>query len=165
VAALYEKLNSAPQTPQITPQPANAANVSTSHHVIQYNHGAAVIEQKTGPPTDVKEMLKRLMPTEEEIERMVLRVLYKKVTSWLERADRKVNENGYAVIGIGPNFGVKYSRFVAIMSKYGLSDYVVARGNDTDGYHVEIKASEIDTVLRHLKALDETMKGALTRIK
>jgi hypothetical protein len=161
VAALYEKVNSTPQTPQ----PTNNTNGDMPRHATHNNNGAVVVEQKTAPPTDVKEMLKRLMPTEEEIERMVLRVLYRRVSNWHGRADLKVNENGYAVIGVGTNFGVKYSRFVAIMAKYGLSDYVFARGNDNDGYYVEIKASEIDTVLRHLKALDETMKGALTRVK
>jgi len=161
VMALNEKLNSAPQTPQ----PTYPTNGDVPNHATQHNNGAVVVEQKTAQPTDVKEMLKRLMPTEEEIERMVLRVLYRRVSNWNGRADVKVNENGYAVIGVGTNFGVKYSRFVAIMAKYGLSDYVFARGNDDEGYFVEIKASEIGTVLRHLKALDESMKGALTRAK
>jgi len=161
VMVLYERLNTMPQTPQPTPQPTYPTNGDMSQH----NNGAVVVEQKTAPPTDVKEMLKRLMPTEEEIERMVLRVLYRKVSNWHGRTDIKANENGYAVIGVGTNFGVKYSRFVAIMAKYGLNDYVFARGNDNDGYYVEIKASEIGTVLRHLKALDETMKGALSRIR
>jgi len=165
VMALNEKLNSAPQTPQPIPQPTYPTNGDAPNHSTQHNNGAVVVEQKTAPPTDVKEMLKRLMPTEEEIERMVLRVLYRRVSNWHGRADIKVNENGYAVIGVGTNFGVKYSRFVAIMAKYGLSDYVFARGNDDEGYFVEIKASEIGTVLRHLKALDESMKGALTRAK
>ena len=166
VSALYEKLNSTTQTTQPAPQPTHPTNGDASQHVIHNSSGAAVVEQVTQPPTtDVKALLKRLMPTEEEIERMVLRVLYKRVSYWYGRADLKVDENGYAVIGRDTNFGVKYSRFVAIMTKFGLADLVIARGNDSAGYYVEIKASEMGTVLKHLKALDETMNGALSRIK
>jgi spore cortex formation protein SpoVR/YcgB (stage V sporulation) len=164
VVALYEKLNSTPQTPQTN----HSTNGSTDHNTngakVEEMTPAKSVEPTPEPPTtDVKEMLKRLMPTQEEIERMVLRVLYKKVSYWHGRADLKVDERGYAVIGRDVNFGVKFSRFVAIMTKYGLSDYVIARGNDSAGYYVEIKASELGTVLRHLKNLDETLKGAITK--
>jgi hypothetical protein len=152
VVALHDKLNSTPQTPQ----PVHPTNGHTD--------GAKTGEQNPEPPhTDPKEMLKKLMPTQEEIERMVLRALYKKVEYWHGRANLKVDENGYAIIGRDTNFGVKYSQFVAIMAKYGLSDYVFARGNDRAGYYVEIKASEMGAVLRHLKTLDEQLKGALSR--
>jgi uncharacterized coiled-coil protein SlyX len=156
VAALYEKLNSTHQTPQPTPR--------TDGNTANHTDGAKVAEQTTEPPpTDPREMLKKLMPTEEETERMVLRLLYKKVSYWHGRANIKIDEKGYAVIGRDVNFGVKYSRFVAIITKYGLTDWVIVRGNDNAGYYVEIKASEMGTVLRHLKTLDEALKGALSR--
>jgi uncharacterized coiled-coil protein SlyX len=156
VMALYDKLNSTPQAPQPThPTDANPAN---------HTSGAKAAEQTPEPPpADPREMLKKLMPTEEEIEQMVLRLLYKKVSYWFGRANLKVDENGYAVIGRDVNFGVKYSRFVAVIAKYGLADWVIARGNDNAGYYVEIKASEMGAVLRHLKTLDEAFKGALSR--
>jgi uncharacterized coiled-coil protein SlyX len=156
VMALYEKLNSTPPTPQPTPPTeANPANQTD---------GTKVAEQTPEPPpTDPREMLKKLMPTEEEIERMILRLLYKKVAYWHGRANLKVDENGYAVIGRDVNFGIKYSRLVAVITKYGLADWVIVRGNDSAGYYVEIKASDMGTVLRHLKTLDEAFKGALSR--
>lgn len=156
VMALYEKLNSTPPTPRPpTPTDGNTAN---------HTDGAKVTEQTPEPPpADPREMLKKLMPTEEEIERMVLRLLYKKVSYWHGRANLKVDEKGYAVIGRDVNFGVKYSRFVAVITKYGLADWVIARGNDNAGYYVEIKASEMGAVLQHLKTLDEAFKGALSR--
>jgi uncharacterized coiled-coil protein SlyX len=156
VMALYEKLNSTPPTPQPTPP----TNGNTANHT----DGAKTAEQiPEPPPTDPREMLKKLMPTEEEIERMVLRILYKKVSYWHGRANLKVDEKGYAVIGRDVNFGVKYSRFVAVITKYGLANWVIARGNDNAGYYVEIKASEMGAVLQHLKTLDEAFKGALSR--
>jgi hypothetical protein len=85
------------------------------------------------------------------------------VEYWYGRVNLKVDEKGYAVIGRDVNFGVKYSQFVAIMVKYGLSDLVFARGNDNAGYYVEIKAAEMSAVLQHLKTLDEQLSGALSR--
>jgi uncharacterized coiled-coil protein SlyX len=162
VVALYDKLNSTPQSPQ----PTHPTNGHREPAITAEPPPAKAVEQNpTPPPTDVREMLKRLMPTEEEIERMVLRVLYKRLDYWHGRANLKVDERGYVVIGRDTNFGVKFSRFAAIMAKYGLSDYVFPRGNDNAGYYVEIKASDMETVLRHLKSLDEALKGAITRIR
>jgi len=164
VMALYEKLNSTPQTTQPTyPTNGNTDNHANTVKAVESPPVVAVEKAPEPPPTDIKDSLKRLMPTQEEIERMVLRVLYKKVSFWHNRSDLKVDERGYAVIGRDTNFGVRFSRFVAIVTKYGLSDYVIARGNDSAGYYVEIKASDMGTVLRHLKNLDETLKGALSK--
>jgi uncharacterized coiled-coil protein SlyX len=102
-------------------------------------------------------------PAPSDIERMVLRVLYRKLEYWLGRANLKVDEKGYTVIGRDVNFGVKFSQFVAIMTRFGLSEWVIARGNDRAGYYVEIKASDMPNTLQHLKTLDETLKGALSR--
>jgi len=99
-----------------------------------------------------------------DIERMVLRVLYKKLKYWASRSDLKVDENGYAVIGRDVNFGVKFSQFVAIMTKFGLSDWVIARGNDKAGYYVEIKASDMPTALERLKELDRLSNKAITGV-
>ncbi len=125
---------------------------------------AKVTEQTPKPTqTDPKEVLKSLMPTEEEIERMVLKVLYKRMHYWHGRANLPVDEKGYVVIGRDTNFGARYSRFVAIMAKYGLSDWVIARGNDQAGYYVEVKASDFDAVIQRLKAIDESLNGALSK--
>jgi hypothetical protein len=164
IVALHNTVNSPSAAPQTPEAKVTEQTPQTSEAKITEANEAKPAEQKPQPTTtDVKELLKRLMPTEEEIERMVLRVIYRKVTYWHGRTNLKVDENGYAVIGRDVNFGVKYSKFVAIMAKYGLSDYVIARGNDNAGYYVEVKASDLSALLQRLKTLDEQLKGALSR--
>jgi len=149
VVEVYNAVNHMTQTPYPPPPAAEAKVVDNG---VNPQPALATAEKEVDQPALT------------DIERMVLRVLYKKVEYWHGRANLKVDENGYAVIGRDVNFGVKFSQFVAIMTKFGLADLVFARGNDRAGYYVEIKASEMGAVLRHLKTLDEQLKGALSRL-
>ena len=157
VVELYDMVNHMRQTPQPPPQSyeAKIADQPTNH-----SPTPPPIEKSEPSQTDKKEDLQTLS----DIERMVLRVLYRKLEYWVGRANLKVDDKGYAVIGRDVNFGVKFSQFVAIMTKFGLSDYVIARGNDRAGYYVEIKATQMGDAIRHLKTLDDQLKGALSRL-
>ena len=153
VAELYNMVSRQPEPPKEAPKPEPPP--PTQEKTVENPNPKA-----DPPPAENKAE----QPTLTDIERMVLRVLYKKLKYWSGRSDLKVDENGYAVIGRDTNFGVKFSQFVAVMTKFGLSDWVIARGNDKAGYYVEIKASDMPKALERLKELDKLFNKAISGI-
>jgi len=145
VAELYNAIKQPPNPPKPEPPPPPQENTE---------------RVESQPPAENKAEAKTLT----DIERIVLRVLYKRLKFWHGRTGLKVDEQGYAVIGRDVNFGVKFSQFVAIMTKFGLADYIIARGNDRAGYYVEIKASDMAKALERLRELDQTYQKAISGI-
>ena len=149
VAELYYAIKQPPNPPKPEPPPPPHENTAEAKNA---EAGQPPAENTAYPPA--------LSDTE----RMVLRVLYRKLNYWYGRANLKVDNDGFTVIGRDLNFGVKFSQFVAIVTRYGLSEWVIARGNDRAGYYVEIKPSDMAKALERLRELDQLYKKAISGI-
>jgi hypothetical protein len=143
VAELYNAINQPQKLPKLAPPPPPEE---------------AEIPKPDPPPAENKAEPPPLTNTE----RVVLRILFRRLRYWYGRTDLKVDDKGYAVIGRDDNFGVKFTEFVAIMTKFGLADYIIARGNDRAGYYVEIKASDLAKALERLRELDQIYRKAIS---